>query len=100
MSASRSAAMFTVPWSYRGYRALILVVFVLILVFAGLGAAGHGPVSVLHKPTDQAVTWVKKTMGISEHVTKKVVKHHVTPKKTKKKKKKHKKKREHKKASG
>ena len=66
MSASGSATTFIVPWSYRAYRALILVVFTLIMLLVALGAAGHGPADSLHQPTNSAIAWVKKAMGINE----------------------------------
>ncbi len=56
----------TVPLSYRCYRGAVVLTAVLILLFACLGAAGHGPLHALGEPTSTAIDWVKAQMRTSE----------------------------------
>lgn len=59
-----------VPLSYRFYRAGVLLIFLLILLFVWLGTTGRGPIKSLHSPTETATTWVKKQMGVTKPVVK------------------------------
>jgi hypothetical protein len=56
----------TVPLSYRCYRGAVVLVAVLILLFAGLGAGGYGPFNALGDPTSTAIEWIETQMGTSE----------------------------------
>lgn len=67
MSPSPSGST-TTPLSYRLYRAAIVLVFALVLVVTGLGAAGHGPAQALGKPASEAIAWSKQMMGITAPV--------------------------------
>jgi hypothetical protein len=52
-----------VPLSYRCYRGAVVLVAVLVLLLAGLGAGGHGPFHALGDPTSAAIDWIETQMG-------------------------------------
>lgn len=66
MSTEYRAGSRAVPLSYRLYRLAAVALFLVLLLTAGLGAAGSGPVAALAGPTRTAVTWVKDQMGLGQ----------------------------------